>query len=121
MTRLEAGAAWQGGKKGRGPKASARPPHDANKERLVYMLTCQGLRVSRKLLGVRPDWPVGHSEAEEWPDVGGQLPCLQHRRCCSFRLRQASWPGDISITLKTARQIPTGRGKSAEARGPHVL
>lgn len=29
---------------------------------------------------MRPDWPVGHREAEEWPDVGGQLPCLQHGR-----------------------------------------
>eukprot|EP00435_Cladocopium_sp_Y103_P037989 s259_g10.t1 len=81
----------QGGKKGRGPKASARggaPPGDPNKDRLLYMLTCL----------------TGHIVTVK----------LNNGQIWEGNFHACSSEGDISITLKTARQVPTGRGKSGE-------
>ncbi|CAJ1441716.1 unnamed protein product [Effrenium voratum] len=82
----------QGGKKGRGPKAeqwkAARPPPDPNKERLLYMLTCLH----------------GHTVTVK----------LKNQQIWEGTFHACSSEGDIAITLKSARQVPTGRGKSGE-------
>ncbi|CAJ1343059.1 unnamed protein product, partial [Effrenium voratum] len=81
-----------GGKKGRGPKAeqwkAARPPPDPNKERLLYMLTCLH----------------GHTVTVK----------LKNQQIWEGTFHACSSEGDIAITLKSARQVPTGRGKSGE-------
>jgi len=86
----------QGGKKGRGPKASARAAApDPNKERFTYMLTS----LTGQLVTVKMN--------------NGQMWEGNFHAC--------SCEGDISITLKTARQIPTGRGKSEQPLDTMVI
>jgi len=85
----------QGGKKGRGPKAGARAQPDANKERMLYFLACLvGQTVTVKLKNQTIYEGVFHS--------------------CSTE-------GDLSITLKSARKVPTGNGKSGEVKDELVV
>jgi len=91
----------QGGKKGRGPKGQSGGPSgrspavDPNKERLTYMLArLHGQMVTVKL-----------KNGQMWEGI----------------FHACSSEGDIAITLKMAKQLPTGRGKSGEPLDTMVI
>eukprot|EP00913_Durusdinium_trenchii_P015908 g14949.t1 len=91
----------EGGKKGRGPKGQSGGPSgrspavDPNKERLTYMLArLHGQMVTVKL-----------KNGQMWEGI----------------FHACSSEGDIAITLKMAKQLPTGRGKSGEPLDTMVI